>query len=125
MIPDVNHGKLKGIVKSTFNLSGEINRGAAVGGGNILTKTTAEWNAMAQLQSKKNTLYVYSDYKQETDPVTGEVTNIAGGKFGDGSTYLIDLPFSITPLTQTDIDRWNDHVGVTVDETTGLMLFYH
>lgn len=55
------------------------------------SKKKSEWNLDKNLISQKNVLYIYSDYKSiEKD---GEQILIPGLKVGDGTTYLIDLPF--------------------------------
>lgn len=55
------------------------------------SKTKSEWNSDRDFMSQKNVLYIYSDYKSiERD---GEQILIPGLKIGDGTTYLIDLPF--------------------------------
>lgn len=53
-----------------------------------ISKTTAEWNATPALISQKNIFYIYTDYQQ-----TEQGKNIPGIKVGDGTSYLIDLPF--------------------------------
>ena len=80
---------------------------------------------MPQLMSVKNTLYIYSDYRQEIDPETGDIKNIPRVKIGDGMAYVVDLPFTTMSITDEDIAKWNDHVGVYVDEETCNMVFYH
>lgn len=55
------------------------------------SKTKSEWNSDRDFISQKNVFYIYSDYKSiERD---GEQILIPGLKIGDGTTYLIDLPF--------------------------------
>lgn len=55
------------------------------------SKTKSEWNLNRDFISQKNVLYIYTDYKIiEKD---GEQILIPGLKIGDGTTYLIDLPF--------------------------------
>lgn len=115
---------INGKVSPTISFRGEVQKTAGTGTGMII-KTTEEWNSMPSYMAKKGIIYVYSDYRQEEDPTTHEIKNIPATKIGDGMTYLIDLPFSSLPITQEDIDRWNDHVGVYIDEETGNMVFYH
>lgn len=59
----------------------------AVDNSNIHSDTTANWNAQVDLVAKKNHIYVYTDYQSMSG------VNIPGIKTGDGTTYLIDLPF--------------------------------
>lgn len=55
------------------------------------SKTKSEWNLNRDFISQKNVLYIYTDYK--TIEKDGEQILIPGLKIGDGTTYLIDLPF--------------------------------
>ena len=49
----------------------------------VHVNTTAVWNSTPQLIARSNHIYVYSDYYEDNP----------GIKIGDGTTYLIDLPF--------------------------------
>lgn len=51
--------------------------------------TTEHWNSQRDLVTEKGMLYVYSDYSKTSDG-----KNIAGIKIGDGTSYLIDMPFA-------------------------------
>lgn len=74
---------------------------------NYIRKATTEvWNSQPDLISEKDALYVYTDYYKKVDEETGEITYSNGLKIGDGTSYLIDMPF-ITGITQEDIDFWN------------------
>lgn len=53
----------------------------------VYVNTTAGWNAQPQLVGLANRVYVYSDY------ISGDGLPVPGMKIGDGSAYLIDLPF--------------------------------
>lgn len=75
--------------------------------------TTANWNSQRGLVSESNMVYVYTDYKT----VDGQY--IAGFKVGDGSAYLIDLPFvdeiyarhvnnTTIHITQAEREFWNN-----------------
>lgn len=55
------------------------------------SKTTQEWNEDIHLLSQKDVLYIYVDYK--TIQQNGEEIVLPGLKIGDGTSYLIDLPF--------------------------------
>lgn len=73
----------------------------------ILSDTTANWNAQKKLISRKDILYVYTDYRT----VDGE--NIPGLKVGDGNAYLIDLPFvGISSITEEERQKWNEKVAL-------------
>ena len=98
---------------------GEIYQG---GGGEckVLYNTTAYWNSRPQLIAKRGYVYVYSDYKQS------EGEDVAGIKVGDGTSYLIDMPFIDKPLddhianevrhiTSEERAFWNSKVRCFVD----------
>lgn len=55
---------------------------------NVISHTTAEWNSNPLLVSSEGTLYVYTDYKTLDNGVS-----VPGIKVGDGSAYVVDLPF--------------------------------
>lgn len=87
-----------------------LNEGGGGGGdANIITKTTAEWNALTTLVSELDTIYVYSDFK------TVDGVNIPAVKIGDGLAYVVDLPFSTRAITQEQIDDWDSKVKVRTD----------
>lgn len=73
--------------------------------------TTAQWNAQASLVAEANVLYIYTDYKTKT--VNGNTVNIPGLKVGDGTTYLIDLPF-----VAANEDALAEHIANTTAHVT-------
>lgn len=114
-------GEVGGTLAGRSSVSGGVRGGTGGGefGGRIITKTTAEWNAEPTRMSVKNTIYVYSDARE----VDGEY--IPRLKVGDGTTYIVDLPFSTMSITQDDIDAWNSKstLEVTADEVTETLIF--
>ena len=70
----------------------------------VLYNTTEYWNSRPQLIAKEGYLYVYADYKQEGDEI------VPGFKVGDGTSYLIDMPFTDLPL--------DSHIADTVKHIT-------
>lgn len=70
----------------------------------VLYNTTEYWNSRPQLIAKEGYLYVYADYKQEGDEI------VPGFKVGDGTSYLIDMPFTDLPL--------DNHIADTVKHIT-------
>lgn len=89
----------------------------------VLYDTCANWDAEPTLMSQKGTAYVYEDWKTDTE---GNV--IPGIKLGDGTSYLIDMPFlsqdyeehiqnMIIHVTQEDKDNWNNKVRCYVDDS--------
>lgn len=55
--------------------------------------TTEEWNSHIEIISEHGALYIYTDYKVESD------ISFPAIKIGDGTTYLIDLPFVTADTT--------------------------
>lgn len=87
----------------------------------VLYATTARWNSDPTRIAKRGYVYIYSDWKTDTD---GQY--LAGIKIGDGSAYLIDLPFldeiyykhledRIVHITQQEREFWNDKVRCYID----------
>lgn len=92
----------------------------------VISHTKAEWAELHSLMSKKDIIYVYTDYRQEENPETHEIINIPRIKIGDGMTYVADLPFATMSITDDDIARWNNksNLQVMVDEETNSLVFY-
>ena len=92
--------------------------------GKILSATTAYWNSKPGLITENNTIYIYTDYRQEERQ--GEIVNIPGLKIGDGLAYLIDIPFidedfrnhiedTVIHVTAAEKALWNDKVRALLD----------
>ena len=60
----------------------------------VLYGTTMEWAQDKTRIAQKGVIYVYSDYARTTDPGTGVEVPVPGFKVGDGTSYLIDMPFA-------------------------------
>lgn len=74
------------------------------------SKKKAEWDLNKDLISQKNVLYIYSDYKS-VNKDTKQVF-IPGLKIGDGTTYLIDLPFINDTAGGSEIEQMIlDHIN--------------
>ena len=77
--------------------------------------TTSYWNEKTNMVSQAGYIYIYSDY--QTVIVNGETYNVPAMKVGDGTSYLIDLPFissgSSSPSTTSVISNttagWNSN----------------
>ena len=112
--PDTLNVKLSDVSTFKVKMNGDV---VKVESNNIHVDTTASWNSQIDLVAKKNNIYIYSDY------VTGD-TDLPGMKVGDGTTYLIDLPFlagnndiltqhmlnNVIHVSQADRDFWNNKV---------------
>jgi len=57
----------------------------------VYYKTSSEWEDSASLVSERGAIYIYSDHRSIT--VDSQTKSVPGIKVGDGSSYLIDLPF--------------------------------
>ena len=79
----------------------------------VTAKTTAEWNAAPTTIAQAGQVYVYTDYS--TTEVDGKTVNVPGIKVGDGSAYLIDMPF-LPVVTQEKADFWDDKVTAYMDD---------
>lgn len=107
---------------STQALQADFGNVYVVGGDcRVLYASTATWNSQPQLVSERGYVYIYSDYKQNA-----QEQNIAGMKVGDGSAYLIDMPFVdellynhvgdiYIHITQNERVFWNNKVRVYID----------
>lgn len=120
-----NFKEIRGIVQSELTLRGEVQKSDGSIYVAVISKTKAEWAQVPQMMSVNRVLYVYSDYRQEEDPVTHEIINIPRIKIGDGVSYVADLPFATMSITEEDIARWNDGgMKVRVDDETNSLVFY-
>ena len=105
----------------------------------IYYDTTANWNLQSSMVSERGSVYVYSDYRSVTDDY-GNTTYIPAVKIGDGTTYVVDLPFntdllatqmndhisnSTIHITSTERTYWNGKVSAVIDanDSENLLLF--
>lgn len=82
----------------------------------IVAKPTSDWDNFQDLKSKRNCLYIWTDYRI----IDGN--NIPGVKIGDGTTNVVDLPFItdwIIPGLVTDEERlfWNNKITAYMDSS--------
>lgn len=75
----------------------------------IVAHTANEWRALSNYRSKPASLYIYTDYRQED----GEY--IPAIKIGDGNSYVNNLPFFDTGVTEGDREFWNNKVSAMID----------
>lgn len=91
----------------------------------VLYGTSMEWAQDKTRIAKRGVIYVYSDYARATD-LAGKEISVPGFKVGDGTSYLIDLPFAQGALndeikshlankqihvSDDDRKRWDDETG--------------
>lgn len=106
-------------------LNGVVLKGQGVSEDYYLPKvyfnSTEYWTENIDIVSERNTIYVYTDYKQTED---GHY--IAGVKVGDGMAYVVDLPFmdmlmeqhmtdATIHVTPEEKEFWNNKVNVVDD----------
>lgn len=83
--------------------------------GRVITKTTVEWNAETSYIPAAGYICVYSDYTTTTD-ASGNVINIPALKVGDGTTYIVDLPFMVGTHVQEALDIHINNTAVHITE---------
>lgn len=107
--------QLKNAEKFRIDLRGDI---MMVDGNNVHIDTKENWDSMIELVAKKDHIYVYLDYARF------DSSDIPGIKVGDGTSYLIDLPFvsgnndalnahisnRIVHITDAERESWNNKV---------------
>lgn len=91
--------------------------------------TTANWNNMNTLISEEGAVYIYSDHESYTDD-NEDLIVVPGVKIGDGTSYLIDRPFTSDALsyaitkhignssmhvTAAEKQAWNNKVSSYID----------
>ena len=101
-----------GQLNTDFNSNSPMNAEFAVGG-SIYYDTKENWNAQRQLIAKRKAIYVYSNYSYIEDEV-GNRTYIPAIKIGDGTSYLIDMPFVSDDIRKEIMDHiTQDGIHVT------------
>ena len=90
----------------------------------IYSDTTENWNSKPTMVADKGALYIYQDYD-----VDGQGNILPGFKVGDGTSYLIDMPFSdalmkshmadeVIHITAEEREFWNNKNRCYVDGET-------
>lgn len=104
-----------GIDKDRKEVSIRLERGGGSGYAKAVVDTTENWNNDLQFIPEKGLIVVYSDKK--TIIRDGQTVNIPGIKIGDGSSYLIDLPFVGDEWATIMEDHIRDtNIHVTLEE---------
>ena len=105
---------------SSTNSWSEVDFGSG-GKQEVFYGTNEYWNSQPHLISTRGCIYVYSDHD-----IDDEGKDIPGIKVGDGTSYLIDMPFAdekyakhildmTIHITQEDRDRWDNKVRCYID----------
>ena len=118
---DYNELENKPIINSVV-LEGSLTA-KDLGLGQVFYDTKENWDAQSSLVSEEGVVYIYSNYMTIEDQA-GNQTVVAGIKIGDGSSYLIDLPYITDAatylivshvsnagihVTQAEKEFWNNH----------------
>lgn len=90
-----------------------------------IVKTTSEWNSDISYIPNKGYICVYSDHSTKDNKFIPAI------KIGDGTSYLIDLPFvldidieealnshindSVKHITSAERELWNDKITCCID----------
>ena len=87
-----------------------------LGLGQVYYDTKANWDAQRFLIAERRVVYIYSDYDYVEDEAGNRIA-VAGVKIGDGTTYLIDLPFVGDATTKLIVEHLADStVHITAAE---------
>ena len=85
-----------------------------LGYGAVYYGSTSDWNSQINLIAERGAIYIYSDYTYIEDQ-SGDQIPIAGLKIGDGTSYLIDMPFVVDqPVSGLDKEFWNNKVSAYI-----------
>ena len=102
-IMNVGFGELQSLTESDYNnlhnkpsINSVTLEGALtaedLGLGRVYYDTKENWDAQRDLVTERGVVYIYSDYTYIEDEA-GNRTPVAGIRIGDGTSYLIDMPF--------------------------------
>lgn len=144
----VNEQSISGKINEEENLRGQLAELAnCVSGGlldpSILDSTSIHydtkenWDTQRQLIAEKGHFYIYSN-AATTQNEKGVLVFAPGIKVGDGTSYLIDMPYSVfgsdhqiltnhVENTEIHIDneersKWNEKVSIKVNAATGTLI---
>ena len=79
--------------------------------------TTEHWNANRNFVPLRGEVIIYTDHGQMQDNF-GNTIDVPGIKIGDGSAYLIDLPFVGNDVRYQILQELREHTGNTVIHVT-------
>lgn len=126
-----------GSISSPYTISGSTTVPKALDRTAIHYDTTEAWNSTPNLIAEKGHIYIYKDYdKKENED--GTITYVPAMKIGDGTSFLIDMPFFSAGqdedelwnhinnwsihVSADDRSNWTTKVSATVDERTENLL---
>lgn len=132
-----NDGNLRGSIDEFLSsISGDINLNT-IDYSKIHYDTKANWDRQTFLIAERGHLYIYKD--AEVTYINGERVVYPGIKIGDGSSYLIDMPYSFygndhdiliehihdyaIHVGRVDRVNWNDKISADVEESNEELIF--
>lgn len=93
-------------------------KGGSTGG--AISRSTAEWDADPTYRSEAGVIYIYTDYSHDS-----EGHDLPGYKIGDGSSYVVNLPFLSSAIaTEEERESWNNKVRVEDPEMSSETLVF-
>ena len=116
---------LSGALSGSAKLSGALSIPQTITKNTVLFATTEEWNAQTLLIASEGVFYVYSDHGTDADG-----NDVPGVKIGDGTSYLIDMPFvgddiaatlaahiadTVVHITADEREAWNGKLTADID----------
>lgn len=95
----------------------------------VFYDTTANWAKQTSLVSVRGAIYIYSDYRDDNG------TDIPYLKIGDGTSYVVDLPFvgklyddhlvdTVKHITSSERTAWNNKVRCYLDSNDSEKLIF-
>ena len=118
-------GSITGTLSGGSKLSGALSIPQTITRNDVIIATTEEWNAQTLLIASEGVFYVYSDHGTDADG-----NDVPGVKIGDGTSYLIDMPFvgddiaatlaahiadTIVHITADEREAWNGKLTADID----------
>ena len=117
-------------LNNTTSIEAEFGTVYTYSNSKLVYATTATWNSRPQLIAERGYMYIYSDWKQDE-----QGRDVPGLKCGDGTSYLIDMPFtdgvlwehigdSFIHITQAERESWNNKITCDLsDIQNGNLIF--
>ena len=128
-----------GSITPTYSIFGNTSIPKVIGTAEDIlhSDTTEGWNSNINTIAEKGHLYVYTDH-HKVDNGDGTFTDIPAMKVGDGTSYLIDMPFISTDdydllmdhinnwqihVSENDRTRWDQNLSAQVNESRECLIF--
>ena len=128
-----------GSITPTYSIFGNTSIPKVIGTAEDIlhSDTTEGWNSNINTIAEKGHLYVYTDH-HKVDNGDGTFTDVPAMKVGDGTSYLIDMPFISTDdydllmdhinnwqihVSENDRTRWDQNLSAQVNESRECLIF--